>query len=54
MLGAPAGASVGGLLWIFVALLVPFALTAPWWARRHRSAVFRRLLSVVLRLERPG
>jgi hypothetical protein len=54
LLGAPTGASTGGSLWIFAALLVPIALTAPWWARRHRSAVLRRLLSVVLRLERPG
>jgi hypothetical protein len=54
MLGGPAGAATGGSLWIFAALLVPFALTAPWWARRHRSVVLRRLLSVVLRLERPG
>ena len=53
-LGAPGNGAAGVSLWIFAALLVPFFLTAPWWARRHRSATFRRLLSVVLRLERPG
>jgi hypothetical protein len=54
MLGAPGNGAPGVSLWAFAALLVPFFLTAPWWARRHRSAAFRRLLSVVLRLERPG
>jgi hypothetical protein len=54
MLGAPGNGAPGVSLWAFAALLVPFLLTAPWWARRHRSAAFRRLLSVVLRLERPG
>lgn len=53
-LGAPGAGAAGVSLWIFAALLVPFFLTAPWWARRHRSATLRRLLSVVLRLERPG
>jgi hypothetical protein len=54
LLGAPGNGAPGVSLWTFAALLVPFFLTAPWWARRHRSAAFRRLLSVVLRLERPG
>jgi hypothetical protein len=54
LLGAPGNGAPGGALWAFAALLVPFFLTAPWWARRHRSATLRRLLSVVLRLERPG
>jgi hypothetical protein len=53
-LGAPGNGAAGVSLWAFAALLVPFLLTAPRWARRHRSATFRRLLSVVLRLERPG
>jgi hypothetical protein len=50
---APTGAGVGSLL-TFAALLIPFALTAPWWARRHRLSVLRRLTGVVSRLERPG
>jgi hypothetical protein len=54
LLGAPGNGAPGVSLWAFAALLVPFFLTAPWWARRHRSAAIRRLLSVVLRLERPG
>ena len=54
LLGAPGNGAPGVSLWAFAALLVPFFLTAPWWARRHRSATIRRLLSVVLRLERPG
>src|SRR4029077_486827 len=54
MLGAPGNGAPGVSLWAFAALLVPFFLTAPWWARRHRSAAIRRLLGVVLRLERPG
>jgi len=54
-LGAAAGASTGGSLWIFAALLIPFALTAPWWASRQRpSGLLRRLMDVLLRLERPG
>ena len=54
LLGAAGNGAPGVALWAFAALLVPFFLTAPWWARRHRSAAIRRLLSVVLRLERPG
>jgi hypothetical protein len=54
LLGAAGNGAPGVSLWAFAALLVPFLLTAPWWARRHRSAAIRRLLSVVLRLERPG
>jgi hypothetical protein len=54
LLGAAGNGAPGVSLWAFAALLVPFFLTAPWWARRHRSAAIRRLLSVVLRLERPG
>ena len=54
LLGASGNGAPGVALWAFAALLVPFFLTAPWWARRHRSAAFRRRLSVVLRLERPG
>jgi hypothetical protein len=50
---APSGAAVGSL-WIFAALLIPFALTAPWWARRYGPSGFRRLMGVVVRLERPG
>jgi hypothetical protein len=50
---APSGAGVGSL-WVFAALLIPFALTAPWWARRYGPSSFRRLMGVVLRLERPG
>jgi hypothetical protein len=34
--------------------LIPFALTAPWWARRQRPSAIRRLMGVVSRLERPG
>ncbi len=55
--GAAAGASSssgGGSLWVFAALLIPFALTAPWWARRHGPAALRRLTGVVVRPERPG
>jgi hypothetical protein len=50
---APSGAGVGGL-WVFATLLIPFALTAPWWARRYGPSGFRRLMGVVVRLERPG
>jgi hypothetical protein len=50
---APSGAGVGSL-WVFAALLIPFALTAPRWARRYGPSSFRRLMGVVLRLERPG
>ena len=54
--GAGAGPSPGGggSLWVFAALLIPFALTAPWWARRHGPSAFRRLAGVVVRPERPG
>jgi epidermal growth factor receptor substrate 15 len=54
--GAGAGTSSGGggSLWVFAALLIPFALTAPWWARRHGPSAFRRLAGVVVRPERPG
>jgi hypothetical protein len=48
---APVG---GGSIWVFAALLVPFALTAPWWARRHRPSALRRLVGIALRSERPG
>jgi hypothetical protein len=53
-LGAAPGGSSGGSLWVFVGLLLPFFLTAPWWARRQRPSVVRRLMGVVSRLERPG
>lgn len=54
--GAAAGSSSGGggSPWVFAALLIPFALTAPWWARRHGPSAFRRLAGVVVRPERPG
>jgi hypothetical protein len=55
--GAAAGASSGGgggTLWIFAALLIPFALTASWWARHYGPSAFRRLAGVVVRPERPG
>jgi hypothetical protein len=55
--GAAAGASSGGgggSLWIFAALLIPFALTASWWARHYGPSAFRRLAGVVVRPERPG
>jgi hypothetical protein len=54
--GAAAGSSSsgGGAPWVFAALLIPFALTAPWWARRHGPSAFRRLAGVVVRPERPG
>jgi hypothetical protein len=54
LLGGSAGSATGGSLWTFALLLTPFALTAPWWARRAGSSVLRRLMSVALRLERPG
>jgi hypothetical protein len=38
----------------FAVLLLAFALTAPWWARRHLPSALRRLMAVVSRLERPG
>jgi hypothetical protein len=53
-LGAAAGGGTAGSLWVFAALLLPFFLTAPWWARRERPSVVRRLMGVVSRLERPG
>jgi hypothetical protein len=53
-LGAAVGGSSGSSLWIFGALLVPFFLTAPWWARRQRPSAVRRLMGVVFRLDRPG
>jgi hypothetical protein len=49
--GSPNG---GGFAWGFAALLIPFALTVSWWARRYRPSAFRRLMGVVLRQERPG
>src|SRR4029453_10638446 len=54
LLGAPGNAAGGLSLAAFAALLIPFFLTALWWARRYHPAAFRRLLGVVLRLERPG
>ena len=55
MLGAAPGGTGGGSLWVFSALLIPFLLTAaPWWGRRQRPSVVRRLMGVVSRLERPG
>ena len=48
------GSGDGGSLWVFAALLIPFALTAPWWARRHGPSTLRRLTGVVVRPERPG
>ena len=53
-LGAGVGGTGGGSLWVFAAALIPFLLTAPWWARRQRSSAVRRLMGVVSRLERPG
>jgi hypothetical protein len=53
-LGAAAGGSAGGSLWVFGLTLLPFFLTAPWWARRERLSVIRRLMGVVSRPERPG
>jgi hypothetical protein len=47
---SPAGGSQG----VFAMLLLAFALTAPWWARRYLPSAFRRLMAVVSRLERPG
>jgi hypothetical protein len=55
--GAAAGASSGGgggPIWVFAALLIPFALTASWWARHYGPSAFRRLAGVVVRPERPG
>jgi hypothetical protein len=55
--GTAAGASSGGgggSIWIFAALLIPFALTASWWARHYGPSAFRRLAGVVVRPERPG
>jgi hypothetical protein len=52
--GAGAGAGGGGWPLLFAAVLIPFALTAPWWARRQRPSAVRRLMGVVSRLERPG
>jgi hypothetical protein len=49
------GASTtGGSPAIVAMLLLAFALTAPWWARRHLPSALRRLMAVVSRLERPG
>jgi hypothetical protein len=53
-LAAGVGGTGGGSLWVFAAVLIPFLLTAPWWARRQRSSAVRRLMGVVSRLERPG
>ena len=53
-LGAAPGGTSGVSLWVFAALLIPFLLAAPWWARRHGPSVVRRLTGVVSRLERPG
>jgi hypothetical protein len=53
-LGAAGGPPSGVSLWVFAALLIPFALTAPWWARRERLSAVRRLAGLSLRLERPG
>jgi hypothetical protein len=44
----------GGSHGTFGVLFLAFALTAPWWARRHLPSAFRRLMAVVSRLERPG
>jgi hypothetical protein len=52
--GAAGGSGGGGSLWAFAGLLIPFLLTALWWARRHRPSAVRRLMGVVSRLERPG
>jgi hypothetical protein len=48
--GVDRGGSDGGL----ALFLLAFALTAPWWARRHLPSALRRLMAVVSRLERPG
>ncbi|MFL5944993.1 MAG: hypothetical protein ACJ74C_06085 [Gaiellaceae bacterium] len=53
-LGASTGTSGGGSLVAFAALLIPFLLAAPWWARRERLSAVRRLMGVVSRLDRPG
>jgi hypothetical protein len=53
-LGAAAGGMGSGSLWVFATFLIPFLLTAPWWARRQRPSAVRRLMGVVSRLERPG
>jgi hypothetical protein len=52
--GSGAGSGGGGSLLLFAAVLLPFVLTAPWWARRQRPSAVRRLMGVVSRLERPG
>jgi hypothetical protein len=52
--GADPGTGGGGSVLLFAAVLIPFALTAPWWARRQRPSAIRRLMGVVSRLERPG
>jgi trimeric autotransporter adhesin len=44
----------GGSPAVFAMLLLGFALTAPWWARRRLPSAFRRLMAVASRLERPG
>jgi hypothetical protein len=49
--GSPPAAGSQG---VFAMLLLAFALTAPWWARRRLPSAFRRLMAVVSRLERPG
>jgi hypothetical protein len=55
-LGAASGTGSGGgtSFWFFGLLLLPFALAIPWGIRRQRSSAVRRLMSVVLRPERPG
>jgi hypothetical protein len=55
-LGAASGAASGGgtSFWFFALLLLPLALAIPWGIRRDRSSAVRRLMSVVLRPERPG
>jgi len=55
--GAAAGASSsggGGSLWVFAALLIPFALAGSWLARHYGPSAIRRLTGVVVRPERPG
>lgn len=48
--GVDRGGSDGGL----ALLLLAFALTARWWARRQAPSALRRLMAVVSRPERPG
>jgi hypothetical protein len=55
--GAAAGSSSGGgggSLWVFAALLIPFALAGSWLARHYGPSAIRRLTGVVVRPERPG